>query len=282
MVPMRNILDQGRFMNHILEDFSARSLVAAIKSNQSAWFNYLGRSPKAERCDSPEFNWVLTGLTHPILNVVLRTELTPTNVDERIAGTLAYFRSRNVTQFAWWIDPSSHPADLGEHLLKHGLTSSDSGSGMAVDLLALNEDLASPSGLTIEVVGDEKTLEGFVHASFPSFGLLDIEENACSELLDSLGFEMPLRSYVGFLDGKPVATSQLFLDGGVAGIYWVATVPEARRQGIGAAVSLAALREARVMGYRIAVLGASPMGECLYRRLGFQEYCRMSNYMFVG
>ena len=62
----------------------------------------------------------------------------------------------------------------------------------------------------------------------------------------------------------------------------LATVPEVRRQGIGAAVGLAALRDARTMGYRIAVLGASPMGECLYRRLGFQEYCRMNNYIFTS
>ena len=268
-------------MNPILKDFSTPILAAVIKSNQSAWFNYLGRSPKAELCDSPEFNWVLTGLTHPLLNVIVRTQLNPTNVDERIAETLAYFQSRNVTQFTWWIEPSSQPVDLGEHLLRHGLTSSDAGSGMAVDLLALNEDLVSPSGLTIEAVANEKTLEDFVHAIFPSFGGLDTEEIACLELFAGLGFEMPLRSYVGFWDGMPVATSQLFLDAGVAGIYWVATVPEARRKGIGAAVSLAALRDARAMGYRIAVLGASPMGECLYRRLGFQEYRRMNNYMFT-
>ena len=269
-------------MNHVLKDFSTPNLAAVIKSNQSPWYNYLGRSPEAERCDSPEFNWALTGLTHPLLNVIVRTDLSPTNIDERIAETLAYFQSRNVTPITWWIDPSSQPADLGEHLLKHGLTFSDAGSGMAVDLMALNEDLVSPSGLTVETVGDEKTLESFVHASFPSFGGLDVEENACFELFAGLGYEMPLRSYVGLLDGKPVATSQLFLDSGVVGIYWVATVPEARRKGIGAAVSLAALREARAMGYRIAVLGASPMGESLYRRLGFQEYCRMNNYMFSG
>lgn len=269
-------------MNHVLKDLSAQSVAATIKSNQSAWFNYLGHSPKAERHDSPDLNWVVTGLTHPILNAVLRTELNPTNVDEQIAGTVACFQSRNVTQFAWWTDPSSQPADLGEHLLRHGLTFSDAGSGMAVDLMALNEDLASPSDLTIEAVGDEKRLGDWVRASFTSLGGLAAEEDACFELFAGLGFEMPLRSYLGSLDGKPVATSQLFLDAGVAGIYWVATVPEARRQGIGAAVTLAPLREARAMGCRIAVLGASPVGECLYRRLGFQEYCRMNNYMFSG
>ena len=269
-------------MNHVQKDFSTPSLAAAIRSNQSGWLNYLGRSPKAERHDSSELNWVLTGITHPIMNAVVRSELNSANVDERIAETLAYFQSRNVTQFTWWTDPSLQPADLGELLVKHGLTFSDAGSGMAVDLLALNEHLAYPSGLSIKTVSDEKALEGFVRASFTSLGGLDTEEGLCFELFAGLGFEMPLRSYVGSLDGTPVATSQLFLHAGVAGIYWVATVPEARRQGIGAAVTLAPLREARAMGCRIAVLGASPMGECLYRRLGFQEYCRMNNYMFTG
>ena len=257
---------------------STPSLAATIRSNLFAWYEYLGRSPKAEWYDSPELNWVLTSLTHSFLNAILRTRLNPTNVDERIAETLAYFQSRKVTRFTWWTEPDAQPADLGEHLRKHGLTFSEGGPGMAVDLPALNEDWVSPLGLTIEAVGNEKTLEDWVQAGFASLGGRDTEENACFELFAGLGFEMPLRNYVGLMDGKPVATSQLFLGAGVAGIYWVATVPEARRQGIGAAVTLAPLREARAMGYRTAILQATSMGEGVYRRLGFQEYCRMNNY----
>ena len=43
----------------------------------------------------------------------------------------------------------------------------------------------------------------------------------------SLGLELPYRYYVAFLGGKPVAASMLFLAEGVAGIYSVATLPEA-------------------------------------------------------
>ena len=53
-----------------------------------------------------------------------------------------------------------------------------------------------------------------------------------------------------------------------------------RRQGIGAAVTLAPLLEARDMGYEVGILHASPMGLGMYGRVGFQECCRMSHYVW--
>jgi GNAT superfamily N-acetyltransferase len=83
---------------------------------------------------------------------------------------------------------------------------------------------------------------------------------------------------VGRLGGRPVATATLLLAAGVAGVYFVLTVPAARRRGIGTAITLAALREARDLGYRTGVLGASGLGLPVYRRLGFEEYCRIAVY----
>jgi ribosomal protein S18 acetylase RimI-like enzyme len=153
---------------------------------------------------------------------------------------------------------------------------------MAVDLLALNEDIAAPSDLRIKHVTQAGTLRRWVSTMFRGFELPDSGERALFDLLIGLGFDLPLRNYVGFLNGEPIATAELFLGAGVAGIYGVATVPTARRQGIGAALTLAPLREARAMGYRIGILHSSVMGLGVYRRLGFREYCKMSHYMLGG
>ncbi len=158
---------------------------------------------------------------------------------------------------------------------------------MAVDLLALNEDLQSPPGLTIDQVGDAETLKRFCYVAFSMF---EWPGFAIDALLDyyvsvGLGAQSPRRYYMGWLKGEPVATSNLVLGAGVAGIYGVATIPDARRQGIGTAMTLTALREARALGYRVGVLFTGEKGTPpfrVYHRIGFREYCRLGHYVWTS
>jgi predicted acetyltransferase len=108
---------------------------------------------------------------------------------------------------------------------------------------------------------------------------LEFAVNAWHELLMQLN-PQTTQAYTAWLNGSPVATSLLQLGGGVAGIYAVATAPEARRKGIGAQVTLSPLMEARLRGYKIGVLQASEMGLNMYRSLGFQECCRITSYVW--
>ena len=74
----------------------------------------------------------------------------------------------------------------------------------------------------------------------------------------------------------------LYLGAGVAGIYNVATLQEVRRQGIGSALTVAPLLQARAWGYHIGTLQSTPMGLHLYYRLGFREYCTFQAYFWQG
>jgi GNAT superfamily N-acetyltransferase len=82
----------------------------------------------------------------------------------------------------------------------------------------------------------------------------------------------PLRHFLARLGGRPVSAAVGFLGAGVVGLYWVGTLPEARRRGLGAAVSLAPLLAARAAGVRVGILHASSMGVPVYQRLGFRQH----------
>ena len=90
----------------------------------------------------------------------------------------------------------------------------------------------------------------------------------------------PWKRYLAWLHGQPVATALATYARGVVGIYYVVTLPAARRQGIGRAVTLAALLEARARGYRVAVLHSAEMGLSVYQRLGFTRYCVAPLYVW--
>lgn len=78
--------------------------------------------------------------------------------------------------------------------------------------------------------------------------------------------------FFAVLEGdRIVATSMMFLDDGLAGLYCVATLADARGRGLGAQVTAEPLRRAQALGYRVGVLQSSQAGYPVYRRLGFQD-----------
>ena len=60
--------------------------------------------------------------------------------------------------------------------------------------------------------------------------------------------------------------------GGDAGVFLVATLPEARGRGLASRLMAAALVEARDRGCEISTLQATKMGEPVYARLGYKRF----------
>lgn len=255
------------------EDFSAAALAAAIEENGAEFLMAMGRAGGGEERDD-QLRWTIGGSPIDYHNAVVAAHLDVADADVAIAASLVSMRAHGVPG-SWHLGPGMTPADLGQRLVDHGFDYVGDDIGMAADLDALRPS-PLPAGLAIGRVATPEDLAVWVETLGRGFGEGPGEANWVGEVYSKLGFENPLwRYYLGWLDGRPVATATLFLGAGVAGVYFVFTVPEARNRGIGAALTLAPLLEARALGYRIGVLGASTMGEPVYRRLGFREYCRI-------
>jgi ribosomal protein S18 acetylase RimI-like enzyme len=249
----------------------------AIEENGAEFLMALGRAAGAEERDDGRVRWAIGNSPIDYHNCVVYAHLTQDEADGEIEGSLQRMRAHGVPG-SWHLGPSMRPPDLGARLIAHGFEYGGDDIGMAVDLSGLPEVVQVPENLVVERVRDEAGLAAWVEALGSGFGEGPVEAEWVGEMYRRLGFEGSWRHYLGRLAGEPVATATTFFGAGVAGIYFVCTVERARRRGIGAGVTLAALREARDLGYTISVLGSSEMGYPVYRRLGFEEYCRIGLY----
>jgi GNAT superfamily N-acetyltransferase len=266
-------------MHQPLRDTSPGAMIQAIEENTIEFLLTLGRAAGSEERHDPYLHWTIGGSPIAYHNCIVRAQLPSKAVDAAIHAAIERFQAYHVSG-SWHIGPSMRPTDLGTRLTAHGFTHGGDESGMAVDLRVLREDVPVADALIIERVTDEQELNVWTNTLAVGFGEGEREAAWVGEMYRKIGLadDRPWRHYLGRLNGEPVATASLFLGAGVAGIYFVFTVPQARRQGIGAAITCVALDDARALGYRIGVLGSSAMGYPVYRRLGFQEYCKIGIY----
>lgn len=251
--------------------------MAAIEANINAYLLSFAALPGATVHRGERGVWLDSGLNSATYNCVVSTHLGPNSADAYIAAITAHFR-QDARTASWHIGPGSSPADLGERLLAHGWTFDYGEPGMAIDLAVLPRAIELPAGLTIETIGDLSGLSEWASTYYSEMpaDVQRLHDTVLRQL--GVGSHLPWRYYLCRLDGKPVATSELFMHSGTAGIQQVVTWPEARGRGIGTAMTLYALQQARANGCRLGVLTSSPKGARMYQRMGFQEYCWFNRY----
>jgi ribosomal protein S18 acetylase RimI-like enzyme len=272
----------AQFMENILQDFSPDRLAIANEENLASWIPVFGRLKGGRLDDIPGITRATSNIPMSLLNSIMDARLSPEQVPPTIERIIADARLRKVPVL-WWIGPSTRPADLASQLINYGFSIDEDGPGMAADLENLNESLPAPVGLSIQPSQDDDAWWAWSRTMARGFGApsarFEFAVNTWHNLLSELN-PTTAQAYTAWLDGTPVATSLLLLGGGVAGIYSVATIPEARCKGIGAQVTLYPLHQARQMGYKVGVLQSSEMGLSMYKSLGFQECCRITSYVW--
>ncbi|HEY7850707.1 MAG TPA: GNAT family N-acetyltransferase, partial [Ktedonobacterales bacterium] len=257
-------------MSEIVCDVSPESLARANEANLAEGLAACVGAYGGEVYDEPDLLWCAVGISSAGWNRVPRAQLTPETLDARIEWVIARAQALHVP-FLWNVGPSTQPVGLGAHLMRHGLTHDEDEPAMGVALADLPGALPALEGVTVERVQDRAALEQWARTLYAGF---EAPASTVGPFLaavsrDDLGDAAAAHYYLARLHGEPVATAALSLAAGVAGVFAVATVERARRRGIGAAITLAPLLDARARGYAVGVLQASEMGHPVYARLGF-------------
>lgn len=270
--------------SEVLNPISIAEKARAVEANLNAQLPLMySHMPGVDVYDEPDLLCMVSRLPSRAYNAVYWAGFSPDVAEARVDAVLERTRRSGRLPMIWVVTPSSRPPSLPLCLEARGLQVAFRAPGMAADLYALRED-PPPPGLTIERVQDEVQLEQWLQPVSSSFEFDPEVTAAYFGLFANQGFGpgLPWQLFVGLERGQPVASSRLFCAAGVAGLYHVATLPEARGRGFGTALTLAATRAARKLGYRTAILTASPAGYRLYQRLGFDECIQAAIHVGPG
>lgn len=147
------------------------------------------------------------------------------------------------------------------------------------------EHRPTPDDVVIRWVDDGAPVEDFVHVTDTAYVSLGMTAGAVKEAFiapDRIG-SPEIRTVVAYLADEPVAAAQILLSHGIAGVYCVGTLEAARGRGLGDLVTRTVTNRAFDEGARVCTLQASPMGEAIYTRMGYETIYRYTGLVrFAG
>ncbi len=231
--------------------------------------------------ETEEFSRFFTGIPFYFFNGVIDNHISSENAMKKIKENIAFFEKRQVP-FLWVLCPSSTPKNMRELLIKNGFII-DKLQGMAYNLKILSTEREIVNKVEIIKIENMETLKVWNDIILMGFGFpkevrSDFFYKAFSFIL--LNKKTSASAFLAYYDGNPVASSLVLYKAGVAGIHMVTTLEEARGKGIGTAITLASLNEAKKLGYELTILHSTEMGLNMYKQMGFKEYCTIELFIW--
>jgi GNAT superfamily N-acetyltransferase len=240
----------------------ADRLVASLERNQRWWLLRVGAMSGETVQRRNGMIWFDSPAATTAMYVPFPTFHAERVVDE-LDAFVAQFRAKHTHRPIWlWASEPTVPSDLPLRLMARGFRHGFEPHWMWLDLANLRDDCHLRREIRITFDPDLPTWDPAKNVDFIAEGRLAKEhpDRACQA--------------IAWVDDAPIGTACAFLTrgtNGIAGIYDVGVLPEYRNLGIGKALTHAVCVWARERGYRTAGLNATPMGEPVYRGLGFQS-----------
>lgn len=206
--------------------------------------------------------------THPVIsNAAFRTDdgLDPAELIERAREFFAP-RGRG---FAVWTRSDGSDGDLIAAAEGGGLREVYAMPEMVLGGRA--EERPAPDGAELRRVESATDAADYWRVATSAYASIGFPPEIFAFYENHGGFRAGnLAAFLAYLEGEPAGIAMTIVSHGVAGIYWVGCSEAARGRGLGWTMTAAAVNAGLDMGGSTASLQASPMGEPLYRRMGFE------------
>jgi GNAT superfamily N-acetyltransferase len=215
--------------------------------------------------------------THPVIsNAAFRID-DEVDASDFLNRARSFFRERGRGFSVWVRDEGVADTDLFGAAASNGLQPAFEMPEMILRERA--EVPALPKGAELRRLHTAEETRDYWRVAASAYSSLGFPAEIFGSYQDDGGLARDnVVAFLAYLEGRPVGIAMTMVSHGVAGIYWVGTVEGARGQGIGRATTAAATNAGFDLGAQMASLQASPMGESVYRAMGYE---RIFNYQLL-
>jgi predicted transcriptional regulator YdeE/ribosomal protein S18 acetylase RimI-like enzyme len=230
--------------------------------------------PQADFKDTNQNSIYAWGIDYAPGNGVIEKNGTRIPTEAEIDRTIEYFSDKNLP-FIWWSSANV--------LESKGFQFGGIFIGIALDISqGAPPKPASPTDLKIKILESEADVSAFTELTAGAFSMNAKATEQWLALNASVMNRDEQVHFLAYLDGIPVGTTTLSVSPSSAGIWSLTTLPEYRKQGIGANLVHAALVEAkkRQYGQIMAILMSKGMAWGLFTKLGFKEVYEFPFYVY--
>jgi GNAT superfamily N-acetyltransferase len=241
--------------------------IAPSARNLAAFFQLFGR--RTAKWDAA---WVSdSGLPEPLASsVTLLGPLDETAAQDLTARLDAFFAETGSPWIMWsaWPTPDLEP--LRYQLVGHPPLMVRPPGTTARPM---------PDGLRIVEVREPDMLTEFDRSFIDWYPLDRLRRTVGGRLVPPAALNGDVRFWIGFVADDPVTVAAACVADGIVGVNCVATAPEARGRGFGAAITDVAARCEPTLP---ALLQSSDLGFPVYQRLGFETVARYTLWQRPG
>lgn len=230
--------------------------------------------PSAEYQETNQNILYAFGIDFATCNGVMEKNENRIPTEEEIDRTIEVFSAKKLP-FIWW--------SSAQILENKGFQFGGTLTGIALDISQnIPAKPSSSSHLKVKIVQSEADVRTFTELGANTFGMNASTKEQFLSVNTAVMEQGEQVHFLAYFDEIPVGTASLSTCNSSAGVWNLVTLPEYRKQGVGAALVHACLVEAKNHQYDhvMAILMPKGMAWGLFAKLGFKEACKFPFYVY--